>query len=160
MIRPATAADIPTIGRLIRALAEYERAEQFLTLDEGRLQQHLFGPHPVAEVLLAEDVGEVVGYALFFSIYSTFRCRPGLYLEDLFVRPEYRGRGHGKALLVALARLAVERDCGKLEWSVLNWNEPSIRFYRSLGAVPVEGWTAYRLAGEALSAAAARGGDG
>jgi GNAT superfamily N-acetyltransferase len=154
MIRPATAADVPSISRLIRALAEYERLEQFLTLDDGRMRDHLFGTNPVAEVLLAEDEDKVVGYALFFPIYSTFRCRSGLYLEDLFVQPEYRGRGHGKALLVAVAQRAVKRDCGKLEWSVLNWNEPSIRFYRSMGAVPVEGWTAYRLAGEALTAAA------
>src|SRR4029077_6278241 len=117
---------------------------------EARLREHLFGPRPFAEVLLAEDAGAVVGFALFFPSYSTFRAQPGLYLEDLFVEPEHRGRGHGKALLRALARLAVERDCGRLEWSVLNWNEPAIRFYRSLGAVPLDEWTSYRLTGEAL----------
>jgi GNAT superfamily N-acetyltransferase len=153
MIRPATAADVPAIDRLIRGLAEYERLEHALNLDADRLHEHLFGPRPVAEVLLAEEAGEAIGYALFFPIFSTFRCQAALYLEDLFVRPEYRGRGHGKALMAAVARLAVERGCCRLEWSVLNWNEPSIRFYRSLGAVPVEGWTGYRLTGDALAAA-------
>src|SRR5687767_1614705 len=109
MIRPATPADVPTIARLIRALAEYERLAEQVVLDEGRLREHLFGPRPYAEVLLAEDAGAVVGFALFFHNYSTFLGRPGIYLEDLFVVPEHRGKGHGKALLAALARLAVER---------------------------------------------------
>jgi GNAT superfamily N-acetyltransferase len=153
MIRPAAAEDAPAIARLIHALAEYERLAHAVTLDETRLREHLFGPRPLAEVVLAEDAGEVVGYALFFPTYSTFRGQPGLYLEDLFVRPEYRGRGHGRALLSAVARLAVERGCGRLEWSVLDWNEPAIHFYRSVGAVSMDEWTGYRLTGEALAAA-------
>jgi GNAT superfamily N-acetyltransferase len=155
MIRPATIADVPALGRLIRGLAEYERVEHALNLDTDRLRDHLFGPRPFAEALLAEEAGEAIGYALFFSVYTTFHCQPTLYLEDIFVWPEYRGRGHGKALMAATARLAVERGYFRLEWSVLNWNEPSIRFYRSLGAVPVEGWTSFRLTGDALTAAAA-----
>ena len=150
MIRPATAADTPTIAALIRALAEYERLSHAVFLDEGQLRTHLFGPRPFAEVLLAEEAKEIVGFALFFHNFSTFLGQPGIYLEDLFVRPEYRGRGHGKALLSALARLAVERGCRRLDWAVLDWNEPSLRFYRSLGAVPLEDWTLYRLSGDAL----------
>jgi GNAT superfamily N-acetyltransferase len=151
MIRPATPADTSTIAGLIRALAEYERLAHALELDETRLHEHLFGPRPFAEVLLAEEAGEIVGFALFFSTYSTFVGKPSLYLEDLFVRPEFRGRGHGKQLLAALARLALERGCGRLDWCVLDWNEPSITFYRSLGAVPMDDWTTYRLAGAALA---------
>ena len=154
MIRPATIEDTPTICRLIRALAEYEQLAQEVILDEARLREHLFGPRPFAEVLLAEEEGAVIGFALFFHNYSTFLSRPGLYLEDLFVVPEHRGKGHGKALLSAVARLAVERGCGRLEWSVLDWNEPALRFYGALGAQPVAGWTVYRLTGEALTAAA------
>ena len=152
MIRPATAQDTATIAALIRGLAEYERLSHYVTLEEGRLREHLFGPRPYAEVLLAEEAGEVVGFALFFPIYSTFRAEPGMYLEDLFVRPEHRGKGHGKALLRALARLTVERGYARLDWSVLDWNAPSIAFYRSLGAVPMDEWTVYRLDGEALAA--------
>jgi GNAT superfamily N-acetyltransferase len=154
MIRPATSADTVAIARLIRALAEYERLSHAVTLDEGLLREHLFGPRPYAEALLAEEGGAVVGFALFFHNYSTFVGKPGIYLEDLFVEPAHRGRGHGKALLRAVARLAVERRCGRLEWSVLNWNEPAIRFYRALGAAPMDEWSVYRLAGEALAAAA------
>lgn len=154
MIRSATAADTSMIAHLIRALAEYERLAHEVVLDEDRLREHLFGPRPFAEVLLAEEAGQVVGFALFFHNYSTFLGKPTLYLEDLFVVPEHRGKGHGKALLGALARRAVERDCGRLEWSVLNWNEPAIRFYRGLGAVPLNGWTVYRLTGDVLRAAA------
>jgi GNAT superfamily N-acetyltransferase len=154
MIRPATAADTPAIARLIRALADYERLSHAVTFDEARLREHLFGPRPFAEVLLAEEAGAVVGFALFFHNYSTFVGRPGIYLEDLFVDPQHRGKGHGKALLRALARLAVERGCGPLEWAVLNWNEPAIRFYRALGAVPMNDWTGYRLAGDALATVA------
>jgi GNAT superfamily N-acetyltransferase len=154
MIRPATPADVPVIGRLIRGLAEYERLTHTLTLNDDDLRAHLFGPRPWAEVLLAEEDGAVVGFALFFPTYSTFAGRPGLYLEDLFVFPAHRGRGHGKALLTALARLAVERGCGRLEWSVLDWNEPAIKFYRAVGAVPLDEWTFYRLSGDALTAAA------
>jgi GNAT superfamily N-acetyltransferase len=150
MIRPATPDDVPTISRLIRALAEYERLAHEVVLNEAQLQEHLFGPRPYAEVLLAEDAGVVVGFALFFPNYSTFLGKPGLYLEDLFVEPAHRGKGYGKALLVALARLAVERGCGRLDWSVLDWNKPAINFYRALGAVPKNEWTVYRLTGEAL----------
>jgi GNAT superfamily N-acetyltransferase len=148
MIRPATNADVPAIARLIRGLGEYERLP--VDLSEERLREHLFGSRPCAEVLLAEESGGVVGFALFFGNFSTFLTRPGIYLEDLFVVPEARGRGHGKALLVALAQLAVERGCGRLEWAVLNWNEPALAFYRYLGAVPMDDWTTYRLAGESL----------
>jgi GNAT superfamily N-acetyltransferase len=151
MIRPATPSDTPTIARLILALAEYERLTHEVALDEVRLREHLFGPRPFAEVLLAEEAGEAVGYALFFHNYSTFLGQRTLYLEDLFVLPEQRGKGHGKALLRAVARLAMERGCGRLEWSVLNWNQPAIDFYRSLGAVPMDQWTVYRLAGDALN---------
>jgi GNAT superfamily N-acetyltransferase len=150
MIRPALPTDVPTICRLIRALAEYERLSDAVILDEKRLGTHLFGPRPYAEVLLAQEAGAVVGFALFFHNYSTFLARPGIYLEDLFVVPERRGQGHGKALLAELARLAVERGCGRLEWSVLNWNEPALRFYRALGAVPMDEWTVYRLSGADL----------
>ena len=151
MIRTATSADVPAIARLIRGLAEYEKLAHLVALDEERLRQHLFGPRPFAEVLLAEEDGRVVGFALFFHNYSTFLGEPGIYLEDLFVEPGYRGRGHGKALLLALARLALERGCGRLDWVVLDWNEPAIQFYRSLGAEPLDDWTGYRLAGSALA---------
>lgn len=157
MIRPATADDVPTVARLIRALAEYERLSDAVVLDEDRLREHLFGPRPFCEVLLAVEAETVVGFALFFHNYSTFLGRPGIYLEDLFVGPAFRNRGHGRALFRALARLAVERGCGRMEWSVLNWNEPAIRFYRSLGAGPLDEWTGYRLTGEALNALAGSG---
>lgn len=150
MIRPATPDDTNTICELIRALAEYERLSHQVALDEARLREHLFGPRPFAEVLLAEDAGQVVGFALFFHNYSTFLGRPGIYLEDVFVRPEYRGKGHGKALLRALAQIAVERGCGRMEWAVLDWNEPSIEFYRSLGAEPMDEWTTFRLSRDAI----------
>jgi GNAT superfamily N-acetyltransferase len=151
MIRPATPADVPTIARLIRALAEYERLADRVSLREADLREHLFGQRRYAEVLLAEDAGPVVGFALFFHNYSTFLAKPGIYLEDLFVEPEHRGKGHGKALLVALAKLALERGCGRVEWSVLNWNEPSIQFYLNLDAKRMDEWTVYRLSGEALT---------
>ena len=150
MIRPATPADTPIIAALIRALAEYERLSHAVVLKEEDLHKHLFGPRPYAEVLLCEKDKEVVGFALFFHNFSTFLGQPGIYLEDLFVRPEYRGRGYGKALLTELARLVVERGCHRLEWAVLDWNESALRFYRSLGAVPMEGWQLYRLTGDAL----------
>ena len=150
MIRPATIADTPAICELIRGLAEYERLTDKLDLDDDRLRAHLFGPRPVAEVLLAEEADEVVGFALFFPIFSTFLCKLGLYLEDLFVVPAHRGKGHGKALLTALARSAVQRDCGHLEWTVLRWNQPAIDFYQSLGAFPMDQWCNYRLMGDAL----------
>ncbi len=154
MIRRATPDDVPTIAQLIRALAEYERLAHEVVLDEGRLRQHLFGPRPYAEVFLAEDAGRIVGFALFFHNFSTFLGKPGIYLEDLFVLPEERGKGHGKALLVELARLTLERDCGRLEWAVLNWNEPSIQFYRALGARPMNDWTVFRVSGAELTALA------
>jgi GNAT superfamily N-acetyltransferase len=157
MIRPAIPEDTKTIARLIRALAEYEKLAHEVSLDEARLHEHLFGSRPFAEVLLAEAKGSVVGFALFFHNYSTFVGRPGIYLEDLFVEPEHRGQGHGKALLVELARLAVERGCGRLEWAVLDWNEPAIQFYRSLGAVPMDAWQTYRLTGNALLALSKKG---
>ncbi len=150
MIRSATPTDVPTIAKLIRDLAEYERLAHAVVLHEADLHRHLFGEPRYAEVLLAEDAGAVVGFALFFHNYSTFRAKPGIYLEDLFVIPEARGKGYGKALLVALAKLAVARDCARVEWSVLNWNEPSIRFYKSLGAKPMDEWSVYRLTDEAL----------
>jgi GNAT superfamily N-acetyltransferase len=150
MIRPATPDDTPIICKLIRALAEYERLEKEAVFNEQEVREHLFGAKPYAEVLLAEEAGAVVGFALFFHNFSTFLGKPGIYLEDLFVLPEKRGKGHGKALLHALARLANERGCGRLEWAVLNWNEPAIRFYQSLGAVPMKEWTVYRLTGESL----------
>lgn len=151
MIRPATPADVPTIAALIRGLAEYEKLAHEVVLDEPRLRDHLFGPRPYAEVLIAEADGHAAGFALFFHNYSTFNTKPGIYLEDLFVRPEYRGRGLGKALLAELARLAQARDCGRLEWTVLDWNEPSIRFYESFGAVAKKEWIIYRTSGDALA---------
>lgn len=150
MIRPATPPDIPVIARLIRALADYEKLSHEVVLREEDLHQHLFGERRYAEVALAEEEGQVVGFALFFHNYSTFLARPGLYLEDLFVLPEARGKGHGKALLSHLARVAVERGCGRFEWSVLDWNAPSIAFYKSFGAVPLEDWSIFRLTGDAL----------
>jgi GNAT superfamily N-acetyltransferase len=155
MIRPATPADVPVIAELIRGLAEYERLAHVVTLAEPDLHRHLFGEPKYAEVLLAADAERVVGFALFFHNYSTFRAKPGIYLEDLFVIPEARGRGHGKALLRELAKLAIERDCSRVEWSVLNWNEPSIQFYKALGAIPLDEWTGYRLMDEALRKLAA-----
>ena len=151
MIRPATSADLPTIARLIRALAEYEKLSHEVELDEARLHAHLFGPAPCVQSLIAEADGVPAGFALYFTNYSTFLTRPGLYLEDLFVLPEYRGRGFGKALLAALAALAVERGCGRLEWAVLDWNTPAVDFYRSLGAAAMDGWTVNRVTGAALA---------
>jgi GNAT superfamily N-acetyltransferase len=156
VIRNARPDDIDTIAELIRALAEYERLSHEAQFDVADLRDALFGARPYAEVLLAESSGEVVGFALFFHNFSTFLARPGIYLEDLFVRPEHRGAGHGRALLAALARIAVERGCGRLEWSVLDWNEPSIAFYRALGALPMADWTTYRLTGNALATLAVR----
>ena len=154
-IRPAVPADLETIIGLVHALAEYEREPDAVRLDRDTFARHLFGPRPYAEVLMAEtDAGESAGFALFFHNFSTWEGKPGIWLEDLFVHPQLRGHGYGKALLVELARLAVERDCGRLEWSVLDWNAPSIAFYRALGARPMDEWTTYRLTGESLSALA------
>jgi len=155
MIRLATPTDLPAIIHLIRALADYEKLSHQVVIEEARLREHLFGPKPYAEVLLAEDGGQVVGYALFFHTYSTFLARPSLYLEDLFVLPEQRGHGHGKALLARLARLAVERGCGRFEWMVLDWNTPAIQFYESLGAAVSPEWKLCRMTGDALQRFAA-----
>ena len=149
-IIPGTASDVPLILQLIRGLAEYEKLLHKCIATEDQLRETLFGPQPCAETLLAWDEEECCGFALFFMNYSTFLAQPGIYLEDLFVQPHARGRGLGKALLTALARIAVERRCGRMEWSVLDWNEPSIRFYQSLGAVPLDEWTGYRLTGDSL----------
>lgn len=153
-IRPATPADLPLIADLIRALADYEKLAHEVRFDEATLGEKLFGPRPYAEVLIGEADGEPRGFALFFHNFSTFEGKPGIYLEDLFVMPEARGLGLGKALLVELARLAVARDCARLEWWVLDWNEPSIGFYKSLGARPMDEWTVMRVDGAALTALA------
>jgi GNAT superfamily N-acetyltransferase len=149
-IRNATEEDVPLILSLIRELAEYERLSHEVVATEEALRDSLFGESRVAEVLLGYLREDPAGFALFFHTFSTFLGRPGIYLEDLYVRPEFRGAGIGRALLVHLARLAGERGCGRLEWSVLDWNEPAIGFYKSLGASPVSGWTLYRVTGEAL----------
>ena len=150
-IRPATSADLPLIAALIRELAEYERLSGEVRFDEAVLGEKLFGPRPYAEVLIGEVDGAAQGFALFFHNFSTFEGRPGIYLEDLFVRPAARGKGLGKALLAELARLVVERGCARLEWAVLDWNEPSIGFYKSLGAKPMDEWTVMRVDGKALT---------
>jgi ribosomal protein S18 acetylase RimI-like enzyme len=151
-IEPATPADVPTILQLIRELADFERLLHEVTATEAQLHTHLFGPNPHAEVIMGrlQPGGEVAGFALFFRNFSTFLAKPGIYLEDLYVRQQYRGRGYGEQLLRHLARLAVERDCGRLEWSVLNWNQRAIDFYKSLGAAPMNEWTTYRVTGPAL----------
>jgi GNAT superfamily N-acetyltransferase len=154
-IRTATEDDIPRILEFIRALAQYERLEHDVVATEATLRETLFGQPRFAEVLFGEEDGEPVAFALFFHNYSTFVGRPGLYLEDVFVKPEKRGRGYGKALLSRLAAIAVERNCGRFEWAVLDWNEPSINFYKSLGARPMEDWTVFRLDGESLKNLAA-----
>jgi len=149
-IARATERDVPLILRLIRDLAEYERMSRDVVATEDGLREALFGPRPAAEVVVGYAGDEPAGFALFFHNFSTFLGKPGLYLEDLFVVPKFRGRGYGKALLVHLAQIAVERKCGRFEWTVLDWNEPAIGFYRKLGAVPMEDWTIFRVAGEAL----------
>jgi GNAT superfamily N-acetyltransferase len=154
-IRAATSADVPAIGALIRALADYERLASEAVATDDDLRTHLFGPRPAAEVLVAEVDAEVVGFALFFTSFSTFLGKPGLYLEDLFVRPAARGRGLGKALMIELARLAVARGHGRFEWSVLDWNTPALEFYRALGATPMDEWTVQRVTGDALAQLAA-----
>ncbi len=148
-LRAAEERDLPVILTFIRELAAYENMLDQVVATEELLREWLFEKQK-AEVLLAEAEGEALGFALFFHNFSTFLGRAGLYLEDLYVRPAYRGRGVGKALLRALARIAVERGCGRLEWSCLDWNKPSIAFYLSLGARPMEGWTVYRLTGDTL----------
>lgn len=149
-IRPAMPDDVPTVATLIRALSVYEKLEDQVTMTEDKLRSSMFGARHYAEAIIAEDGGEAVGFALFFHNYSTFLAQRGLYLEDLFVKPEYRGRGIGRALLERLAQIAVERHCGRFEWSVLDWNAPAIGFYQKLGAVPMDDWTIFRVTGAAL----------
>lgn len=153
-IRPATPADLPLIAQLIRDLAEYEQLSHAVRFEEAMLEAYLFGIHPMAEVLIGELDGVGQGFALFFHNFSTFEGRPGIYLEDLFVRPEARGAGLARALLGHLAELAVERGCARLEWAVLDWNEAAIGFYRKLGATPMDAWTVMRVDGAELKALA------
>ncbi|MFE2108272.1 GNAT family N-acetyltransferase [Kitasatospora sp. NPDC059463] len=158
MIRTALPSDVPVVHAMIRELADYEKAVHEMVAAEEQLHGALFGTDPALFGLVAEDdtTGEPVGFALWFLNYSTWRGTHGIYLEDLYVRPQARGGGHGKALLLELARIAVERGYSRMEWSVLDWNTPSINFYKSLGAVPMDGWSVYRLTGDALTAAGAR----
>jgi GNAT superfamily N-acetyltransferase len=155
-IRPAVSADLPLIASLIRELAQYERLSHEVRFDEAMLELHLFGERPMAEVLIGEIDAVAQGFALFFPNFSTFEGRPGIHLEDLFVRPDARGGGLGRALLAYLAGLAVERGCARLEWWVLDWNETAIGFYRKLGARPIDGWTVMRVDGAALTTLAAQ----
>jgi GNAT superfamily N-acetyltransferase len=156
-IHAATQDDVPLILSLIKELAEYERLSHEVVATEEELRDSLFGERPVAEVLIGHHRGEPVGFALFFHNFSTFLGKPGIYLEDLYVRPRYRGMGFGKTLLTCVAKLAKERGCGRLEWSVLDWNEPAIEFYKGIGAVPMDEWRLYRVAGESLGKLAAGG---
>jgi len=149
-IRPAAIGDVPTILGLIRELATYERAPHEVSATEQQLVDVLFGEKPAAEVLLAFENENAVGFAVYFFNFSTWLGRPGLYLEDLFVRPEQRGKGYGRALLVELAKIARDRGCGRMEWAVLDWNEPAIDFYRKLGAKPMDEWTVFRLTGDGI----------
>src|SRR5580693_3885428 len=150
-ITAATEADVPVILEMIRGLADYEKLSHVVRATEQQLRHTLFGERPAAEVLLAHLNAEPVGFALFFPNYSTFLAQPGIYLEDLFVKPHARGKGAGLALFVELARIAVARGCGRVEWAVLDWNEPSIEFYKKLGAVAMDDWTIFRLASEPLT---------
>jgi GNAT superfamily N-acetyltransferase len=152
LIRSGEAADVPVIAKLIRDLARFEKLEHEVAMTEELLAENLFGARRYAETLIAEDDGAPIGFALFFHTFSTFLARPGIYLEDLYVVPERRGHGVGRALLARLAHIAVERRCGRLEWAVLNWNRDAINFYEKLRAKPNSEWTVYRLAGEALTA--------
>jgi len=149
-IRPATEQDVPTILKLIRELAEYEKLLDQVEATEALIREHLFGGRPVAEAMVAFLTGEAVGFALYFHNFSTFVGRPGIYLEDLFVRPHARGRGVGRALLREVAKVARQRCCGRLEWSVLDWNESAIRFYKKLGAVPMSEWTTFRVTADII----------
>lgn len=150
LIEPASVPDVPLILSFIRGLAEYERAPQEVVATEEMLRETLFGEERFAECVIARQDDEPAGFALFFHNYSTWRARPGLYLEDLFVRPDMRGRGIGRALLLHLAQIARERGCARMDWAVLDWNEPAIKFYEKLGAVPMNEWTTYRLTADAL----------
>lgn len=154
-IRPATESDLPRILDFIRGLAEYERLSHAVVADLPTLRRFLFEENPAAEVVFAEVDGTAQGFALFFTNFSTFLGRPGIYLEDLFVLPAARGKGVGRALLAHLARLTVERDYGRLDWAVLDWNKPATDFYESLGAQPMSDWVTYRLVGEPLRQLAA-----
>lgn len=155
-ILPATPRDVPAILAMIQALADYEKLRALCVATETDLHAALFGPRPAAEVLVGWEARTVVAFALFFHNFSTFLGRKGLYLEDLFVQPTHRGRGYGQALLVRLARIAVERDCGRFDWAVLDWNETAIGFYESLGATVLPDWRISRLTGPALARLAAR----
>jgi GNAT superfamily N-acetyltransferase len=150
-IRPAAVADVPLILRFIRQLAEYEKLSHTVVASEQLLGEHLFGPRPAAQVLIGSLDCQPVGFALYFQTFSTFLSRPGIWLEDLFVVPEARGRGVGRALLRHVAAEALARRCGRLEWSVLDWNAPAIGFYKQLGAAAMDDWTTYRVCGEALT---------
>ena len=154
-IRPATEEDAAVILSLIKGLAEYEKLSHEVFATEKLLRDTLFGAHPVAEVILGDFEGEPVSFALFFHNYSTFLGLPGIYLEDLFVKPEMRRKGFGKVMLAYVANLAKERQCGRLEWSVLDWNEPAWKFYKSIGAVPMDEWTVHRVTGDGISRLAA-----
>ena len=150
-IKPATTADVAVILQLIRELAEYERAPNDAIATEAGLREVLFGNAPAAHVFIAREGEEPVGFAVYFFNFSTWLGRPGLYLEDLFVRPEHRGKGYGRALLVRLAQAAHERGCGRMEWAVLDWNDPAIQFYRKLGAKPMDEWTVFRLTEDGIA---------
>jgi GNAT superfamily N-acetyltransferase len=156
-IGPATPADVPMIRTLIRELAEFERLLHEANATDEQIHESLFGPKPGAEVIMARVGDEVAGFALFFHNFSTFLGRRGVYLEDLFVRPRFRGGGCGAALLRHLAQIALDRNCGRLEWSVLDWNQRAIDFYKSLGAMPMDEWTIYRVTGPALERLAQKG---
>ncbi|HAX76571.1 MAG TPA: GNAT family N-acetyltransferase [Cyanobacteria bacterium UBA11372] len=151
LVRPATPSDVPVLFDLIVALAEYEKLSHAVTGSPASLEEHLFGKRTYAEAILAELEGQAVGFALFFHNYSTFLTKPGIYLEDIFVLPQYRGQGIGKALLSYIAKLAVERGCGRLEWSVLDWNSPAIAFYQRMGASILEEWRICRVTGASLT---------
>lgn len=157
LLRPATAADAGTLLGLIRELAEFEKLAHEVVATEADLQATLFGDQPTAEVCIAELNGQIAGSALFFHNYSTFLGRPGIYVEDVYVKPSHRGKGIGEAFFRYLARVALARNCGRMDWSVLDWNEHAIRFYRRLGAVPMEGWTVQRLTGATLKSVADSG---
>ena len=150
-IRDATISDVPIILHLIRDLATYERAPNDVVATEQGLREVLFGPEPSAKVVLIFEGEEAIGFAVYFFNFSTWLGRPGLYLEDLFVKPETRGRGYGRALLVHLAKIARDHGCGRMEWAVLDWNEPAIQFYRKLGATPLEDWTVFRLTQDGIN---------
>lgn len=157
-IRPATVADVPTVAALIRALSVYEKLEHEVKMTEPKLRESMFGPRPYAEAIIAEDGDEPIGFALFFHNYSTFLGRRGLYLEDLYVQPTERGTGLGSKMLRYLAALAVERQCGRFEWSVLDWNQPAIDFYQKMGATVLPDWRIVRITGDALDDLAASAG--